>query len=147
MQDFPARQWRLAGQMSNFGHNRRHKACPGPVPIAFGSVLLSTPVAVFGAVAVLWLPRAVLAAFLPAYMVQLENDVYMQIGLVMLIGPESTWSFVPQPHARKPGGTTEVSPLLSMTANVSPMPATGAAWTHNSMPSTRTAICFRRTDA
>ncbi len=50
------------------------------------SVLLSTPVAVFGAVAVLWLRRAVLAAFLPAYMVQLENDVYMQIGLVMLIG-------------------------------------------------------------
>ncbi len=50
------------------------------------SVLLSTPVAVFGAIAVLWLRRTVLAAFLPAYMVQLENDVYMQIGLVMLIG-------------------------------------------------------------
>jgi hydrophobic/amphiphilic exporter-1 (mainly G- bacteria), HAE1 family len=50
------------------------------------SVLLSTPVAVFGAVATLWLRRVLLAAFLPAYMVQLENDVYMQIGLVMLIG-------------------------------------------------------------
>jgi HAE1 family hydrophobic/amphiphilic exporter-1 len=50
------------------------------------SVLLSTPVAVFGAVAVLWLRRVVLAAFLPAYEVQIENDVYMQIGLVMLIG-------------------------------------------------------------
>jgi HAE1 family hydrophobic/amphiphilic exporter-1 len=50
------------------------------------SVLLSTPVAVFGAVAVLWLRRALLGAFEPAYMVQLENDVYMQIGLVMLIG-------------------------------------------------------------
>jgi HAE1 family hydrophobic/amphiphilic exporter-1 len=50
------------------------------------SVLLSTPVAVFGAVAVLWLRRVLLAAFLPAYMVHLENDVYMQIGLVMLIG-------------------------------------------------------------
>jgi HAE1 family hydrophobic/amphiphilic exporter-1 len=50
------------------------------------SVLLSTPVAVFGAVAILWLRRVLLAAFLPAYMVQLENDVYMQIGLVMLIG-------------------------------------------------------------
>jgi HAE1 family hydrophobic/amphiphilic exporter-1 len=50
------------------------------------SVLLSTPVAVFGAVATLWLRRIVLAAFLPAYMVQLENDVYLQIGLVMLIG-------------------------------------------------------------
>jgi HAE1 family hydrophobic/amphiphilic exporter-1 len=50
------------------------------------SVLLSTPVAVFGAVATLWLRRVLLAAFVPAYMVQIENDVYTQIGLVMLIG-------------------------------------------------------------
>ena len=50
------------------------------------SVLLSTPVAVFGAFAVLWLRRVVLGAFLPAYMVQIENDTYSQIGLVMLIG-------------------------------------------------------------
>jgi hydrophobe/amphiphile efflux-1 (HAE1) family protein len=50
------------------------------------SVLLSTPVAVFGAIATLWLRRVVLMAFVPAYTVQLENDVYMQIGLVMLIG-------------------------------------------------------------
>ncbi|MGD0264763.1 MAG: multidrug efflux RND transporter permease subunit [Candidatus Methylomirabilota bacterium] len=50
------------------------------------SVLLSTPVAVFGAFGVLWLRRAVLGAFYPAYMVQIENDVYSQIGLVMLIG-------------------------------------------------------------
>jgi HAE1 family hydrophobic/amphiphilic exporter-1 len=50
------------------------------------SVLLSTPVAVFGAFAVLWLRRMVLSAFYPAYMVQIENDVYSQIGLVMLIG-------------------------------------------------------------
>jgi HAE1 family hydrophobic/amphiphilic exporter-1 len=50
------------------------------------SVLLTTPVAVFGAIAALWLRRVLLAAFLPAYMVQIENDVYTQIGLVMLIG-------------------------------------------------------------
>jgi hydrophobic/amphiphilic exporter-1 (mainly G- bacteria), HAE1 family len=50
------------------------------------SVLLSTPVVVFGAFGVLWLRRVVLAAFLPGYMVQIENDVYSQIGLVMLIG-------------------------------------------------------------
>jgi len=50
------------------------------------SVLLSTPVAVLGAVAALWLRRVVLGAFVPAYMVQLENDVYLQIALVMLIG-------------------------------------------------------------
>jgi HAE1 family hydrophobic/amphiphilic exporter-1 len=50
------------------------------------SVLLSTPVAVFGAFGVLWLRRVVLSLFLPPYMIQMENDVYAQIGLVMLIG-------------------------------------------------------------
>src|SRR5260370_25654670 len=50
------------------------------------SVLLSTRVAVFGALFALWLRRVVLGWFLPPYMVQMENDVYTQIGLVMLIG-------------------------------------------------------------
>jgi HAE1 family hydrophobic/amphiphilic exporter-1 len=50
------------------------------------SVLLSTPVAVFGAFFVLWLRRTVLGMFLPPYLVQIESDVYSQIGLVMLIG-------------------------------------------------------------
>ena len=50
------------------------------------SVLLSTPVAVFGAFLVLWLRRVLLGLFLPPYMVQIETDVYSQIGLVMLIG-------------------------------------------------------------
>jgi HAE1 family hydrophobic/amphiphilic exporter-1 len=50
------------------------------------SVLLSTPVAVFGAFGVLWLRRYVLSLIAPPYMVQIENDVYAQIGLVMLIG-------------------------------------------------------------
>jgi len=50
------------------------------------TVLLSTPVAVFGAFFILWLRRILLAAFLPPYMVQIETDVYSQIGLVMLIG-------------------------------------------------------------
>src|SRR5438874_12603650 len=50
------------------------------------SVLLSTPVAIFGAFVVLWLRRTILGAFLPAYQVQIENNVYSQIGLVMLIG-------------------------------------------------------------
>jgi hydrophobic/amphiphilic exporter-1 (mainly G- bacteria), HAE1 family len=50
------------------------------------SVLLSTPVAVFGAFAVLWLRRTILGYFVPSYMVQIENDIYSQIGLVMLIG-------------------------------------------------------------
>jgi HAE1 family hydrophobic/amphiphilic exporter-1 len=50
------------------------------------SVLLSTPVAVFGAFATLWLRRTIAGWFYPAYMVQIESDVYSQIGLVMLIG-------------------------------------------------------------
>jgi len=50
------------------------------------SVLLSTPVAIFGAYGVLWLRRTLLSLYAPAYMVQIENDVYSQIGLVMLIG-------------------------------------------------------------
>src|ERR1700689_3639869 len=53
--------------------------------VPFG-VLLSTPVAVFGALAALWLRRVVIGLYLPQYMVQIENDVYAQIGLVMLIG-------------------------------------------------------------
>jgi hydrophobe/amphiphile efflux-1 (HAE1) family protein len=50
------------------------------------SVLLSTPVAVFGAFVILWLRRVLVSAFYPPYMVQIESDVYSQIGLVMLIG-------------------------------------------------------------
>ena len=50
------------------------------------SVLLSTPVAVFGAFFILWLRRIILGVFLPPYMVQIENDIYSQIGLIMLIG-------------------------------------------------------------
>src|SRR5207253_6605209 len=48
--------------------------------------LLSTPVAIFGAFGILWLRRALLGVFLPPFMVQIENDIYSQIGLVMLIG-------------------------------------------------------------
>jgi HAE1 family hydrophobic/amphiphilic exporter-1 len=34
----------------------------------------------------LWLRRVLLGVFLPPYMVQIESDIYSQIGLVMLIG-------------------------------------------------------------
>jgi len=50
------------------------------------SVLLSTPIAVFGAFLILWLRRTLLGFFVPPFMVQIETDVYSQIGLVMLIG-------------------------------------------------------------
>src|SRR5205823_4871535 len=49
------------------------------------SVLLSTPIAVFGAFFILWLRRVLVSAFYPPYMVQIEADVYSQIGLIMLI--------------------------------------------------------------
>jgi HAE1 family hydrophobic/amphiphilic exporter-1 len=50
------------------------------------SVLLSTPIAIFGAFFVLWLRRTLLGYFVPPYLVQIEGDIYSQIGLVMLIG-------------------------------------------------------------
>jgi len=50
------------------------------------SVLLSTPIAVFGALGTLWLRRALLASFLPPFMVQIQSNVFAQIGLVMIIG-------------------------------------------------------------
>lgn len=50
------------------------------------SVLLSTPVAIFGAFLFLWLRRLLQSYLLPPYLVQIESDVYSQIGLVMLIG-------------------------------------------------------------
>jgi HAE1 family hydrophobic/amphiphilic exporter-1 len=53
--------------------------------LPFG-VLLSTPIAVFGAFGLLWLRRTILGIIYPAFMVQIDNDVYSQIGLVMLIG-------------------------------------------------------------
>lgn len=50
------------------------------------SVILCTPVAVFGAFGLLWLRRTLLGLVFPAFMVQIENDVFSQIGIVMLIG-------------------------------------------------------------
>jgi len=50
------------------------------------SVLLSTPVAVFGALGLLYLRRALQEGFFPPILVQMENNVFAQIGLVMVIG-------------------------------------------------------------
>jgi hydrophobic/amphiphilic exporter-1 (mainly G- bacteria), HAE1 family len=50
------------------------------------SVLLSTPVALFGTLGALYLRRSAAAAVLPPILVQIENNVYAQIGLVMIIG-------------------------------------------------------------
>jgi hydrophobic/amphiphilic exporter-1 (mainly G- bacteria), HAE1 family len=50
------------------------------------SVLLSTPIAVFGAFGTLFLRRVITGAFVSPYLVQIENNVFAQIGLVMIIG-------------------------------------------------------------
>ena len=50
------------------------------------SVLLSTPIAVFGAFGMLYLRRALTGAFVSPFLVQIENNVFAQIGLVMIIG-------------------------------------------------------------
>ena len=50
------------------------------------SVLLSTPIAVFGAFGTLYLRRVVTGEFMSPFLVQIENNVYAQIGLVMIIG-------------------------------------------------------------
>ncbi len=50
------------------------------------SVLLSTPIAVFGAFGMLYLRRTVTGALVSPLLVQVENNVFAQIGLVMIIG-------------------------------------------------------------
>jgi multidrug efflux pump len=50
------------------------------------SVLLSTPVAVFGTLGALYLRRSAASAVFPPVLVQVENNIYAQIGLVMIIG-------------------------------------------------------------
>jgi HAE1 family hydrophobic/amphiphilic exporter-1 len=50
------------------------------------SVLLSTPIAVFGAFGMLYLRRTVTGTFFSSFLVQIENNIFAQIGLVMIIG-------------------------------------------------------------
>jgi HAE1 family hydrophobic/amphiphilic exporter-1 len=50
------------------------------------SVLLSTPVALFGAFGMLYLRRVLTGALVSPFLVQVENNVFAQIGLVMIIG-------------------------------------------------------------
>jgi hydrophobic/amphiphilic exporter-1 (mainly G- bacteria), HAE1 family len=50
------------------------------------SVLLSTPVAIFGAFGMLFLRRVMTGALVSPILGQVENNVFAQIGLVMIIG-------------------------------------------------------------
>src|SRR5258708_11915762 len=60
------------------------------------SVLLSTPVAVFGALVTLLLRRVLMGVYVPAYIGQIDNVVYYQIGFLMLLymGEESLILFL-----------------------------------------------------
>ena len=50
------------------------------------SVLLSTPIAIFGAFGMLYLRRVTTGALVSPIVGQMENNVFAQIGLVMIIG-------------------------------------------------------------
>src|SRR3984893_12384463 len=50
------------------------------------SVLLSTPIAIFGALGMLYLRRVTTGALVSPILGQIENNVFAQIGLVMIIG-------------------------------------------------------------
>src|SRR6202043_2766545 len=50
------------------------------------SVLLSTPIAIFGALGMLYLRRVTTGALVSPILGQVENNVFAQIGLVMIIG-------------------------------------------------------------
>src|SRR6202011_4243959 len=50
------------------------------------SVLLSTPIAIFGAFGMLYLRRVTTGALVSPFLGQVENNVFAQIGLVMMIG-------------------------------------------------------------
>jgi hydrophobic/amphiphilic exporter-1 (mainly G- bacteria), HAE1 family len=50
------------------------------------SILLSTPIALFGAFGMLYLRRVLTGALVSPFLVQVENNVFAQIGLVMIIG-------------------------------------------------------------
>ena len=89
----------------SFQENLAQKGVPAPVIFGFSllfvflilaalyeswslplSVLLSTPIAVCGAFALLYFRRIISGAVLSPALVQIENNVYAQIGLVMIIG-------------------------------------------------------------
>ncbi|MBV9392337.1 MAG: efflux RND transporter permease subunit, partial [Verrucomicrobia bacterium] len=50
------------------------------------SVLMSTPVAIFGAFGLLYLRRIAIEQFASPFLLQIDNNVFAQIGLVMIVG-------------------------------------------------------------
>jgi multidrug efflux pump subunit AcrB len=101
------------------------------------SVLISTPIAVFGTLGALYLRRSVAAAFLPPILVQIENNVYAQIGLVMIIGLVAKNAILIVEFAeteRKKGGTLVAAALAGAKLRFRPILMTSLAFVAGCIP-------------
>jgi HAE1 family hydrophobic/amphiphilic exporter-1 len=101
------------------------------------SVLLSTPVAVFGTLGLLFLRRTVATAFLPPILVQTENNVYAQIGLVMIIGLVAKNAILIVEFAeaeRKKGNTLVAAALAGAKLRFRPILMTSLAFVAGCVP-------------
>src|ERR1700738_1504585 len=79
------------------------------------SVLLSTPIAIFGAFGMLYLRRVTTGALVSPFLGQGENNVFAQIGLVMMIGlvAKNAILIVEFAKAEYEGGTPLVEAALA----------------------------------
>src|ERR1700736_1248039 len=101
------------------------------------SVLLSTPVAVFGTLGALYLRRTVASAILPPSLVQIENNVFAQIGLVMIIGLVAKNAILIVEFAeaeRKKGGTLVAAALAGAKLRFRPILMTSLAFIAGCIP-------------
>jgi HAE1 family hydrophobic/amphiphilic exporter-1 len=101
------------------------------------SVLISTPIAVFGTLGALYLRRSAAAAFLPPILVQIENNVYAQIGLVMIIGLVAKNAILIVEFAeteRKKGGTLVAAALAGAKLRFRPILMTSLAFVAGCIP-------------
>jgi HAE1 family hydrophobic/amphiphilic exporter-1 len=101
------------------------------------SVLISTPIGVFGTLGALYLRRTVAAAFLPPILVQIENNVYAQIGLVMIIGLVAKNAILIVEFAeaeRKKGGTLVAAALAGAKLRFRPILMTSLAFIAGCIP-------------
>jgi HAE1 family hydrophobic/amphiphilic exporter-1 len=101
------------------------------------SVLLSTPIAVFGTLGALYLRRSVASAFLPPILLQIENNVYAQIGLVMIIGLAAKNAILIVEFAeaeRKKGNTLVAAALAGAKLRFRPILMTSLAFVAGCVP-------------
>jgi HAE1 family hydrophobic/amphiphilic exporter-1 len=101
------------------------------------SVLFSTPIAVFGTLGALYLCRTVTGAFLPPALLQIENNVYAQIGLVMIIGLVAKNAVLIVEFAeaqRKRGSTLAAAALAGTKLRLRPILMTSLAFIAGCVP-------------